>query len=195
MPRKRYYRKRPGYRAFIDDLWRTILPFMEPDLREPPDLSGLQSDGLSSRHIEELQAILAEFGLLFRSGLNADRLPEVPPDFFALGAEMPAPRWGAPTPRLRRFLQPQGRVHKVASRPLRPSQQDVDAWMLARAQVAFARGEPTLKEASVVPECVATITASRMQARVAFSRLPRFLRRRRGQHDRWTTHPAADPDP
>jgi hypothetical protein len=196
MPRTRYYRKRPGHRAYIASLWQALRPFMEPASHDPAraDRSGLQSDGLSSEQIDELRAILAELGEQFRVGLNASQLPETPPDFFALGAEMPASRFGTRSPRLRHHLEPRGRPRKAAAPSLRPHQVDVDTWMRGRAGFAFAQGEPSLKEAPIVAECMAAINASRAQARVAFSRLPRVLRRQRGQHDRWVTHRAPAPE-
>jgi hypothetical protein len=195
MPRTRSYRKRPGYRAWIASLWLGLRSFMEPALRDaaPTDTSGLQRDGLSPEQIDDLRAILAELGDQFRAGLNVGALPEAPPDFFALGAEMPASRF-TQSPRLQHFLKPKGRRRSAISRSIRPQQGDVDTWMLGRSGFAFARGEPALKEATAVAECMAGINASRAQARVAFSRLPPALRRQRGQHDRWVTHHASDPD-
>lgn len=40
MPRTRYYRKRPGHRAYIDSLWQALRPFMEPAIDEGNSLSG-----------------------------------------------------------------------------------------------------------------------------------------------------------
>jgi hypothetical protein len=94
MPRRRYYRKRPGHRAYVASLWRALRPFLESSARV--DTSALQSDGLSSEQIDELRAILAELGALSRIGLGVGQLPETPPDFFAIGAEMPASRFTRP---------------------------------------------------------------------------------------------------
>jgi hypothetical protein len=107
---------------------------------------------------------------------------------------MPASRFTRTSPRLQHHLRPRGRPRKVAARPLRPQQVDVDRWMLGRAGFASARGEPALKEALAVRECMEATNASRWQARVAFGHLPPALRRQRGQHDRWSTHRAPDQD-
>jgi hypothetical protein len=167
MPRTRYYRKRPGHRAYIASLWQTLHPFMEPASRDQgePDVSGLRSDGLSPEQIGTLRGMLTELGDLFRAGLGDGPLPAAAPDS----------------------------RNATASPRLRPQQAAVDTWMLGRAAFAFDRGEPALKESSVVPECMATTNASRAQARVSFSRLPRELRRQRGQHDRWITYRALKP--
>ena len=196
MPRTRYYRKRPGHRAYITSLWQTLRPFMEPASRDPArhGTSGLQSDGLSSEQIDELRAILAELGEQFRIGLNVGDLPEAPPDFFALGAEMPASRFTRTSTHLQHFLKPRGRPRKAVAHRPRPQQDEVDTWMVVRAGFASARGDPALKEAAAVRECIVAMNASRAQARVAFSRLPPALRRQRGQHDRWARRPAPDPD-
>jgi hypothetical protein len=162
---------------------------MEPSATEP-DLSGLRSTGLSAEQIEAVRAMLAELGTEFRVGLAACELPAEPPDFFAIGSEMPAARFGHPSPRLRHYLKPKGRPTK-STVSFRPQQADVNTWMMGRAASAFAQHEPALKETTVVPECMAATKASRTQARVAFAVLPRELRRQRGQHDRWvvTTSP------
>ena len=167
---------------------------MEPASLGPgePDVAGLRSDGLSAERIETLRGSLAELGDLFRAGLGGKPLPTSPPDFFAIGAEMPASRFSG-SPMLRHHLKPKGRPRKAAASPRRSQQQDVDTWMLGRATSAFEHGEPALKEGSVVPECMTAMNASRAQARVAFSRLPRELRRQRGQHDRWTIRPSDQP--
>jgi hypothetical protein len=194
MSRSRFYRKRPGYREWVADLWRALLPFMETASPDAPrsDTAGLT--GLSSRQTAELRAILAELGEVFRIGLAVNRLPDAPPPFFATGAEIPVPRLGKPSPRLQGFLEPQGRRRKSEPRPLRPQQTVVDAWMLGRAELAFARGEPALKEAPTVAECMSRINASRQQGRVAYARLPLTLRRQRGENDRWRLHRAPAPD-
>jgi hypothetical protein len=194
MPRTHYHRKRPGHRAWITDLWRVLHPFLAPSSPGAArgDTAGLH--GLSPEQADELRAILAELGEEFRIGLNVAQLPEAPPDFFMAGAEMPASRIGMPSPRLRYFLKPRGRLRKGATHPLRPQQAEVDNWMLGRAGVAFARGDPALKEPSVVAECMVATHASRAQARVGFSRLPQVLRRQRGQHDRWVPHHAPEPE-
>jgi hypothetical protein len=188
MPRTVYHRKRPGYRAYIANLWQVLRPFLEP---ARIDSSGLRSDGLSPEQIDELRPVFADLGQQLRIGLNVDRLPDAPPDFFALGAEMPASRFTRTSARLQHHLKPRGRPRKGAARPLRPQQGEVDEWMLGRAGFASARREPALKEALAVAECMVAMNASRVQARVAFSRLPPALRRQRGQHDRWATHRAA----
>jgi hypothetical protein len=197
MPRTVYHRKRHGYRAYIASLWQALRPFTQPASNDPArtDTSGLQSDGLTPEQIDEMRAILAELGEQFRIGLNVGELPEAPPDFFAIGAEMPASRFTRTSIRLQHHLKPRGRPRKAAVRPLRPQQVDVDRWMLGRAGFASARGEPALKEALAVRECMVAMNASRSQARVAFCHLPPALRRQRGQHDRWATHRAPDPDP
>ena len=192
MTRTRYYRKRPGHRAWIVSLWQALCRFMEPCSLEP-DIPGLRPAGLSSEQVDELHVILGELGEQFRIGLDVAQRPEEPPDFFAIGAEMPASRFGNPSPRLRQFLKPKGRPRKPFAAPLRPPQAEVDTWMRGRAAFAFEYGEPALKEATVVPECMVAINASRAQARVSFSRLPRELRRQRVQHDRWIAYRAPDP--
>ena len=194
MPRTRDYRKRPGHRAYISDLWRVLRTFLEPSSRDipPGETSGLRSDGLSPAQVAELRVILAELGEQFRIGLGGGPLPDAPPDFFAIGAEMPASRFSG-SPRLRRHLKPKGGSRKTATRAVRPEQATVDTWILGRAAFTFALGGLTLKEALVVKECMASINATRIQARVAFSRLPLELRRQRGQHDRWLQHPTPDP--
>jgi hypothetical protein len=194
MPRTRYPRKRLGYRNYVASLWQLLAPFMEPSSLDQggPDVSGLRADGLSAEQIETLMGLLAELGDQFRAGLGIARLPSDPPDFFAIGALMPA--WGfSGSSRLRGHLKAKGRPRKIATRPLRPEQATVDTWMLGRAAVAFGQGELALKEASIVMECMAAVGASRTQARVAFSRVPREFRRQRGQHDRWAPHRALDP--
>ncbi len=197
MSRTRFYRKRSGYREWAADLWRALHPFMEPDSHDPAriDISGLQSDGLSPEQIDEARAILAELGEQVRIGLNVGELPEAPPDFFSIGAEMPASRFTRTSARLQHHLRPRGRSRTASARLLRPQQVDVDRWMLGRAGFATARGEPALKEAVAVRECMVAMNASRSQARVAFCHLPPALRRQRGQHDRWAVHRAPDPDP
>ena len=196
MPRLRYHRKRPGYRSYIASLWLALRPFMEPTEgdRLRRDTSILQSDSLSPEQTDELRAILAELGDQFRVGLKLGELPEAPPDFFAIGAEMPASRFTRTSARLQHHLKPRGRPRKDAARRLRPQQVDVDIWMLGRVGVAAAQGDPALIEASAVSECMLAMNASRAQARVAFSRLPSALRRQRGQHDRWSTHRAPGPN-
>ena len=185
MSRTRYYRKRPGYRAYIASLWQALHPFI--DLGQP-NVAGLRADGLSAEQIEILRALLAELGELLRTGLGVGSLPTNPPDFFAMGAEMPASHFGTASPRLRHYLQPRGRSRSRSRKPSsRPQQADVDTWMVGRARFAFEQDEP-LKGASVIPECMALTGASRVQARLAFSRLPRDLRRHRGQHDRWVIY-------
>ena len=84
MPRVRYYRKRPGYRAYIASLWSALHPFIEPasPSAAPPDTSGLR--GLSSEQIDELRGLLGELGEQFRIGLNvgataSSSLPDPPP--------------------------------------------------------------------------------------------------------------------
>lgn len=196
MPRTRYYRKRPGHRAYIVSLWRALRPFVQPasGTAARTDTLGLQSDGLSPEQIDELRAILAALGEQLRIGLNMGELPEAPPDLFAIGAEMPASHFTGTSARLRHHLKPTGRPRKPPVHSLRPQQAEVDTWMLGRAGFASARGDPALKEASALSECMVAMNASRAQARVAFSRLPPVLRRQRGQHDRWMFHRAPDPD-
>jgi hypothetical protein len=194
MPRTRYQRKRPGHRAYIASLWQTLHRFMEPaswDQGEP-DVSGLRSDGLSPEQIGTIRRMLTELGDLFRGGLGGGPLPANTPDFFAIGADMPAFHFSG-SPKLRHHLKPKGRSRKAAASRIRPQQVVVDTWMLGRAAFAFDQGEPALKESSVVPECMVATNASRAQARVSFSRLPRELRRQRGQHDRWITYRAPKP--
>jgi hypothetical protein len=195
MPRTSYYRKRPGYRAHIASLYSVVRPFMEPAPLDQgvPDVLGLRAEGLSAEQIGTARALLAELGDLIRAGLGVVSLPTAPPDFFALGAEMPSSRFSG-SPRLRYHLKPKGRPRKIVARQRRVDQADVDVWMRDRAVSAFSQGEPALKEASIVAECMAAIGASRDKARAAFSRLPLALRRQRGQHDRWVPHQAPDPD-
>src|ERR1700677_2798235 len=102
MPRTRYYRKRPGHRAYIASLWQALHLFMEPatEATEESDQPGRRTDGVSDEQIASLRTMLAELGEAFRVGLGGRPLPDAPPDFFAVGAEIPASRFGEASPRL-----------------------------------------------------------------------------------------------
>jgi hypothetical protein len=162
MPRTSYYRKRPGYRAYITSLYSVVRPFMEPAPLDQgvPDVLGLRAEGLSAEQIGTARALLAELGDLIRAGLGVVSLPTAPPDFFALGAEMPSSRFSG-SPRLRYHLKPKGRPRKTVARQRWVDQADVDVWMRDRAVFAFSQGERLLKQASIVAECIAAIGASR----------------------------------
>ena len=197
MARNRYFRKRPSHRSYVAALWRRLHPFMEAQACDNPlgpeaerDLASLETAGLSPEQTKELRGILAELGAAFREGLAGGGqpvapLPQEPPGFFAIGAEVPASRLRYGSPLFRHHLRPKGRPRKPAKAPLRPPQAEVDRWMLAAALAAIERGATMIKQEEAEAACRTATNASRQQARVAFSRLPFDLRRGRGRHDRW----------
>lgn len=197
MPPKRYFRKRPGYRSYVGALWRRLHPFMEaptsaasPGAEAERDLASLEAGGLNPDQIKELRGLLAELGAVFREGLaGRDRpiapLPEEAPEFFAIGAEAPACRLRRGSPLFQHHLKPKGRPRKAAKGRMRPFQAEVDDWVLASAHASVEEHGRAIKQEEAEAACRAAINASRQQARVAFNRLPRDLRRGRGGHDRW----------
>jgi hypothetical protein len=153
------------------------------------DIDGLQADGLSAEQISELSKLLAELGEAFRQGLatapqQPAPLPADAPPFIAMGAEMPAGRLSR-SPLFCYLTSPRGRSRKSSKAPSRPSQNDVDQWMLDLAESSFETHGLQIKQTDAERLCRTSINASRQQARVAFDRIPRSLRRSRGGHDRW----------
>jgi len=59
MPRTRYYRKRPGYRTYVSDLWHRLLPLMAPSSPQAPQVEHV-SEPLLNRLSEPQVAELAE---------------------------------------------------------------------------------------------------------------------------------------
>lgn len=195
MPRTKYYRKRSGFRSYISALWERIEPFTQgeavvaADSLASRDLAALRSEGMTDEQVATMFKLFTEFGAAVSASTpknNASsnvssRMPEA----FALGAEMPAGRFNRATSLFQAHLRPKGRPRKPARGPRRPAQADVNLWMLSHGEAALVRDGRAPKETMAVAACMAEINASRMQARVAFARLPLGLRRQRGQHDRW----------
>lgn len=153
------------------------------------DLAALRSEGMSEEQLATLVDLFSEFGGLVAGSTPAATAPNKPsrspPEFFELGAEMPAGRFNRASRLLQFHLRPKGRPRKPARGPRRPAQAEVDHWMLSHGEAAFGRDHRPPKETDAVTACMKAINASRVQARVAFTRLPLELRRQRGQHDRW----------
>ena len=169
--------------------WRRERAIIPLGRRGKPDLAGAGGCGTepganqgASRHPSRTRHRLP--GRVGGSGRPAAPLPEEPPGFFAIGEETPASRLRYGSPLFRHHLRPKGRPRKPARAPLRPPQAEVDRWMLASA-LAAERGGTMIKQEEAEAACRTATNASRQQARVAFSRLPRDLRRGQGRHDRW----------